>query len=311
MEHEKRHVQDDDKVVAVNDILEYQIQDRNILHMILHQGASLTVHSCALCWFSADIKITTKESIISRILFPMWAGMLSVVENRNSTTQVVGLSQEECGPILPLAMPREGPNLWVNKDCYICSTGAIDVQSKSLPLKMDIHVASHPYILNTCFFLQTRNVIDTPTSTNTNINNNINNNTNSNFVFMQSSADILVKTLEAGETLFVSVNCLVALQDTVSISVDTSSDVSNNYSIVLMPPKFFKLVGPGTVWFTSLTTKRKMANASSHGSLRGTRTPSNFLITLSLQLVLISIMYYTMSQLVSKLTAVIAELEQF
>jgi len=320
---------DNDKVYTVNDLVEYQIQDGNVLQMILHKGACIFVHTGAVCWFTSGLKLTTKESLVSRFLFPAWAGHLSVVECRDSSVQMVGLSQQESGPIMKLPMggqptpsspssPTSSPpifsptNLWVNKECYICSTGAIDIQPKALPLKMDINVASQPSLLNICFHLQVQNNIDgastvQPTLSTTSATTN----SNGNFVFIQTGADILVKTLAVGEVFFISVQCIVAFEDTLALSVVMSSEVGNNYGIFVVAPLFFKIVGPGTVWFTSHTTKRKMTNLLGNASIRGgARSPSNFLFTLVLQLLLISISFYTISQLIGKLTDAIAEIEQ-
>jgi hypothetical protein len=307
---------ENDKVYHVNELVEYQIQDGTVLQMILHQGASITAHTCSVCWFTPGLKLTTKESLVSRFLFPAWAGQLLVVEGRDSSVQMVGLSQQESGPIMKLPMgvqpalsspssstpsaPMFSPtNLWVNKECYICSTGAIDIQPKALPLKMDINVASQPSLLNICFHLQVQNNIDSATTVQPALSTpSATTNTNVNFVFIQTGADILVKTLAVGEVFFVSVQCIVALEDTVALSVVMSSEVGNNYGIFVIAPLFFKIVGPGTVWFTSHTTKRKTTNLLGNASLRGgARSPSNFLVTLVLQLLLISISFYTISQL--------------
>ena len=270
------------KLIRIDDGINYCItQDEQgychkILQLIISSEKTITVDQGSICWCSESIKLKSKGSFLSRFLSSTNQS-LSIAHNDGSGSAIVCISHNFVGDIIILK-PSLLTGFYCFKDSFLSATNQLTVESKLLPLNAGVNVMTlmYPQIMTSVYLVKLRDPTDGS-------------------FFAQSCGSIMKKVLKSGESLNVSISCMVAFEESCKLSpVNIAGSVVNTIGTQLM----LRVEGPGAVYFslkkpTSMTPLNGMRGGAPYGQL------SN--VGLMLHFITVILSFYTLSMLLLRM----------
>ena len=258
MKMEPNFEEEDDEIryiVRADENIQFVINKKegnNVLQLLFHPQASIFFNLKSLCWSSDFIKMKLNGNY-----FLSMESDIATLVNESEIMATAAISNGQNGDFTVVNL-EASQGIYVTKDTFLCVTTNSEINSTKFPIKR-FHVLTS--FLNPYFLLSNRvYMIKNSATSNDTENNNNNNNltTKPCSVFLQDGCNIMMKSLESGESINISYSCLVAVDTTCQLSETQVSSTST--PIVLM----LKIEGPGNVYF-STAGKRSIHTASRNG----------------------------------------------
>jgi uncharacterized protein (AIM24 family) len=201
-----------------------------------------------IVWSSDNAKIESNSDNFWDNLFSTTKELVIVTNSHSSNDALVALSQQQSGKPLNIALGNTN-GLYIFKEYFVATAADILVESKAIPIRANVALMYAPRSLSCSYYLSER----------------------TGSVFIQAGGIIMKKQLLSGETIRVNINCLIAFDGTCTISYIL---LHQSHQYLLQRDNLaFNITGPGCVYFSSCTSRRKY-NVGSLGQRENADLPT-------------------------------------
>ena len=234
-------------LIPIEDGIQYVLTQNKekpaVLQIILHPQRSIVVDRMAVCWSNDVFSVVEDPHAVWKVR-ERGGYVKAIIKNDKQVPISIAVSQDNGGSILSVPVNSMLVGLNCYKDCFVCCTSQLLVVDRyAISLLSD--------------FMQAVFMI-TPQLYHINI-------TRVGFegvVFLQARGEIMQRSLSQDESMYVKADCVVAYQESCTVTTDTTHPTGSFGSII------YKIRGPGSVYYTSQTLRRR-ANFERlrHGSI--------------------------------------------